>query len=562
MRFRDLFLGRGKICLTLSMMGLFLSVLHMIQPLIISSIINQVHQGSDSRSGIAILVLSFIVIAVGSALESFLGSYLLEDVSFDLRKKTSSALMDSDLNRFSDRTASGLASATVNDPRIIAQGFQSIISSLPLGIITVVSAMVFCIYLLPSVFIIALSLAGLAICVAAFAGKMIRSQRIYVQQSTENLFATVTSIMRALPLIQHYRTKNYFETKMASRMRELRDASIKIGLVQAVAGPLMDLFMKGAFLIALLLGAIRLAAGDVSLSVFVSFVMYFQLASSGIQQVLATYVSIQEAHAGMIRVNEFHSASAVDLPLKNNVEKSIDCAVEIVNVSMKIGDKFILKNFSMGIPKTGVTVIVGPSGAGKTTLLKLLIGMLSPTSGEIRYRSSEKEPMLVGYVDQEASVVNGTVFENVAFGREWVKEHDVFEALSKVGLSHFAEKEEIQTVVGEVGVKLSGGERQRIALARALVSDIDLLVLDEPTAGLDGLTEQSVLSVISDFARNKPVVIVAHRPRTIAVANNLVFIDSGEKRFSKSDWEGFIDMPRDISMLIGHPNKLFDRGDL
>lgn len=198
--------------------------------------------------------------------------------------------------------------------------------------------------------------------------------------------------------------------------------------------------------------------------------------------------------------------------------------------------EYLLKDVSLEIEKKKVTAIVGASGSGKTTLINLLLRLYKPTSGEIKidgvnifdytYKSYLGK---IGYVSQETFIYNDTIKANIRFGMEECDDNKIIEA-AKLAHAHgfiMCTEDGYDTVVGDSGIKLSGGERQRIAIARAMLRNPEILVLDEATSSLDNISEKNVQEAINQISRNTTVVVIAHRLSTIHDADNIVVLKDG-----------------------------------
>lgn len=245
-------------------------------------------------------------------------------------------------------------------------------------------------------------------------------------------------------------------------------------------------------------------------------------------------------HVGpIIRLKELLKSEDKEyLPLSGHSFKRLKKEIAFRSVTLRYGKELSLaiSDLSCTIPCGSTTAIVGPSGGGKSSILDMLIRLYEPTSGEIAIDGvplSELEIAswrhALGVVSQDPFIFNHTVAENIRFGMEGVSEEQMIEVAKLSGAHDFimSLKEQYQTKLGEKGYKLSGGERQRLALARALLKNPQVLILDEATSNLDSLTEQAVQRALTRYAKDRTALIIAHRLSTITFADQILYIENG-----------------------------------
>ena len=198
-----------------------------------------------------------------------------------------------------------------------------------------------------------------------------------------------------------------------------------------------------------------------------------------------------------------------------------------------------LKQLNMSIPVNSVTGIVGPSGSGKSTLVDILLALIEPQKGQLKVddniiddKNRRSWQNIFGFVAQSIFLSEGTIAENVAFGipEDKIDFKQVEKALNLAHLSEFVKslKNGFHTKVGERGVQLSGGQRQRIGIARALYHEAKVLVFDEATSSLDGITEKMIMQAINEFSGKKTIILIAHRLKTVQKCDQIYFIDNGQ----------------------------------
>jgi ATP-binding cassette subfamily C protein len=224
-------------------------------------------------------------------------------------------------------------------------------------------------------------------------------------------------------------------------------------------------------------------------------------------------------------------------PDQGSAQPSFEQGCKLVNVTFSHPRTPVLRGVSLDFPKNSVTVLTGPSGAGKTTITDLVIGFLTPDSGEVLIDGRplaelelRKWRRMIGYVPQELVLFHDTIFANIALGDPSVGEAEVREALKAAGALDFVEAmpDGLQTQVGEKGTKISGGQRQRIALARALVTRPHILILDEVTSALDPETERAIVANIRALRGGSTIIAITHRPALLEIADQVYALSDGQ----------------------------------
>ena len=249
-------------------------------------------------------------------------------------------------------------------------------------------------------------------------------------------------------------------------------------------------------------------------------------------------VNLNGINSAMPIVNELLTICR-DLDIKNYKEPKnpefadFNTSLELKNISFEYEkDKPILKNINLTIHKGEFIGIAGLSGAGKTTLVDIIAGLLTPNSGEIFIDGNiQKNPLKIGYIPQEVSLINASIKENVAYGCSEIQDERVIDALKKAQLYDFIIENYKDGINANPFVDSSGfsqGQKQRLAIARAMYSNPDILILDEATSSLDLKTEDEICSVLMSLKGNKTIIAIAHRLSTIKNADRIAFMKNSE----------------------------------
>nr|CBH37594.1 ABC transporter, permease and ATP-binding protein [uncultured archaeon] len=238
---------------------------------------------------------------------------------------------------------------------------------------------------------------------------------------------------------------------------------------------------------------------------------------------------------GVERINEILTETPLSEPEVEQIPSNFD--IEFQGVHFSYGKREVLDDIEFSVPEKTVTALVGPSGAGKTTIAQLIprfwdvnAGKISIGDVNIRDLATERLMSLVASVFQEVTLFNDTIYENIRMGKEEASEGDVIAAAKMAHCHEFIEKQPAgyQTIIGEGGAKLSGGEKQRISIARAILKDAPIIILDEATAFVDPENEELIQDAITRLAEGKTLIIIAHRLSTITSSNQIIVLDEGK----------------------------------
>lgn len=284
----------------------------------------------------------------------------------------------------------------------------------------------------------------------------------------------------------------------------------------------------------IIVGAKLLATGDVDLFAYLIFMVIGSRVYGPVSEVFNNLAALFYLDIRINRMNEMEA-----LPIQQGVTdfNPSDYNIEFKNVAFSYeSGKLILKDISFTARQGEITALVGPSGSGKSTAAKLAARFWDIQSGKILLGKQdislvEPETLLKNYsvVFQDVVLFNASIMDNIRIGRRSASDEDVIQAAELAQCDEFIRKmpQGYQTVIGENGETLSGGERQRVSIARALLKDAPVVLLDEATASLDVENETKIQTAISSLVRNKTVLIIAHRMRTIANADKIVVLDKG-----------------------------------
>jgi ABC-type multidrug transport system fused ATPase/permease subunit len=353
------------------------------------------------------------------------------------------------------------------------------------------------------------------------------------QESVGQLGANLEGSLRAIRTVKASRAEARQSAKIIGNAGDAAAHSVRAARVSAVVWTISWSGIQLAVMLILAVGAWRAQLGVLEVSTLVAFLLYVFQLMGPIQELTQNLTALQSGIAAAGRINELDSiglepSSVVTEPGPTEDDGPV---LALQGVTARYGPETALavNGIDLQIPRRGHTAIVGPSGAGKTTLFSLLLRFLEPADGRIlldgrpyaEWTHDEVRARLA-YVEQETPVLPGTIADNLRFTHPDATSDEVRAALTAVRL------EALDTAL--VATDVSGGQRQRIALARALLRTPEVLLLDEATAQVDGLTEAAVQDCIREHAANGAVVTIAHRLSTVLDADRIIVLEDGRVR--------------------------------
>lgn len=297
---------------------------------------------------------------------------------------------------------------------------------------------------------------------------------------------------------------------------------------------LINIFMEIGVVIVMISGSFFLSKGEITLPRFILSIILSSIFTSSINKTATLqHFSIVFKEA----IKSIGKILTIALPIEKKDDELQSGNIEFKNVNFEyIQGSFKLQNINLLIEKNTLNAFVGPSGCGKSTIANLIMGFWDIENGQINISgkniseySEQSISKLIGSVQQEAILFNISIFENIAIGKENATKEEVIEAAKKARCHDFIEvlPNKYDTKVGEMGVKLSGGEKQRISIARMILKNAPILILDEAMAAVDSENEKLIEEAINDLSKNKTVITIAHHLNTIKNSNQIIVMNKG-----------------------------------
>ncbi len=461
------------------------------------------------------------------------------DIEYDLRNDLFSRLVILDASFYSRmRTGDILARATndMNAVRMMLGPGVMYWFETSLTLVLSVSVMLWVDWPLTLVALIPAPFVSLAVLVF---GRKIHDRFEAIQTMFSDISSRVQENLSGVRVVRAYVQEEselaHFETLNQAYIGE----NLRLAKISGLFNPLLTTLVGFSFLLVLWFGGLRLAAHRISLGGFVMFSTYMGMLVWPLIAMgwVANLMERGRASLGRVRglLEERPKIAAPEKP--RAIPSPLRGEIEFLRASVQYGERAALENVTLRIPAGMTVAIVGHTGSGKSTLAHLVPRLLDPSAGavtldgiDLREFSPEELRRQIGYVPQETFLFSATLGQNIAFGVKDATEREIRRAAEIAGLATDIDgfPDGLETVVGERGITLSGGQKQRTAIARAVLRDPKILILDDALASVDTATEERILTELASVMRGRTTILISHRVSTIRNADRIFVIEHGE----------------------------------
>lgn len=519
------------------------SLLGLVPPLLIREILNKAVPEKDGGL-VNILVLWIVLASLGgsllSVMQSWLNNTIGQNVMEDLRNKLYSRLQRMSLRFFTNTRGGEILSRITNDVNGVQDVVSDTFSTMLSNLITVTSTIIAMALLDWRFTLMGLAALPLFIFPTRRVGKIQRELRGQQQQLMGDLSAHTqeTLSINGVMLMKIFgREPNEYE-RFSGINRDVRRLSIRRAMIGRWYFMFLGLFGLLAPALVYWYGGHAIINGDLEIGTVVALAAYLTRLFGPITQIMSLHVNVQSSLALFERLFDY-----LDMPVEIDDRPgavkltNAKGRIEFDNVSFRYNQNRLALNGVSFVADAGeVVALVGPSGAGKTTITYLIPRLYDVSEGAVKIDGIDIRDVTlgslaenIGMVTQEPFVFHGTLADNVRYGRLTATDDEVLAAMRSARLEELLESlpDGLDTIVGERGYRLSGGERQRLAIARVLLKDPPILILDEATNSLDSQSEQAVQRALSELMRGRTTIVIAHRLSTVLAADKILVLSSG-----------------------------------
>ena len=406
--------------------------------------------------------------------------------------------------------------------------------------LTIIFYFIFMVSLSPKLTIFVLLILPFAALIIGKVGKMLKKESKETQTRLAGIIATVEETISGLRIIKGFNAIRYSERNFEEQNQAYTKVLTGVHRKRDMSSPMSEFLSAIVVIIVLWFGGRLILSGgsNITAADFVSYIVVFSQIISPAKSFSQGYYNVQKGIASAERIFEIIDAEEVITEKENALSiNEFKENIEYKNVFFRYGKDDVLKDINLNIGKGKLIALVGESGGGKSTMADLLPRFYDVCEGQILidghdirdYRISDIRG-LMGIVTQESILFNDTVFNNIAFGMENVSREAVIEA-AKIANAHdfiMAMEHGYDTMIGDRGMNLSGGQRQRLSIARAVLKNPPILILDEATSSLDTESERLVQDALSKVMEQRTSIVIAHRLSTIQYADEIVVLQKGQ----------------------------------
>ena len=486
------------------------------------------------------IIITTLCKGIATYLHSFQMSKVAHKIIATLQSEMFGKLMLFNLKYFGDSKSGNLISRLINDTYFLRMAIVKTVTGIIKDFLVIIFLLGNMFYQSWELTLFAFFAFPLALWPIRKIGKSIRKITYTIQNEIAIFSNVLGESIRGIRQVKAYNQEEYEKERAFKTINKIKNYFIKSAFISNRLSPIMEFIGSLAIALSIYAGGVFVLNESMTTGQFMSFLVSLLLAYQPVKALGNLNISIQEGLAGAERIFELLDSE------KNNQEednekdinfKVTEGKIEIKNLDFAYNEKKILNNLDLLVPAGSKVAIVGLSGAGKSTIFNLILRFFKSQKGEILIDGQNIHKVTlkslrenIALVTQDTMLFNDTVESNIKYGNLNASKEEINKVAKEAGAIDFINElpNGFNTIVGESGIKLSGGQRQRIAIARALLKNAPILLLDEASSSLDNVTEQNIQKSINLLMKNRTSLVIAHRLSTIEDADLIYLLDKGK----------------------------------
>lgn len=495
------------------------------------------------------IALGMIGLLLLQGLLSFSRVYLLtkvgENALSDLRRDVYQRLIRLSMDFFAQRRVGELSSRLSSDLSQIQDAVTFMLAELLRGVLTLLVGIGLILFISPKLTLVMLSVIPIVVVFAVVFGRHIRRLSRDAQDRLADSNTVVQESLQGIANVKAFSNEWFEIGRYEKSLQQVVQLSVRNGKVRGLFISFMLFSLFGAITLVVWYGVGLMQEGVLSFGDLTAFVVYTSFVGGSMAGFADLYGNLQKTLGATQRVREIlkeETEAIDDKPVVIKPDEKISGRIEFRNVAFRYPsrpDFPVLRDISFQVESGQQVALVGPSGAGKSTIASLILRFYEPDKGSILFDGRLADELTLGalrsqmaLVPQDVLLFGGSIQENIAYGHPGASKDEIEMAAKQANAHDFicSFPDGYDTIVGERGVKLSGGQRQRIAIARAILRNPAILILDEATSSLDSASESLVQEALDNLMRNRTSIVIAHRLSTIRNADQIIVLDRGVVR--------------------------------
>ncbi len=505
---------------------------------------------SDLGTVLVVLLVIFIFQGAIAFFRVYTFAIVTEKMMLALRNDTYQQLIRMPMQFFNEMRVGDLNSRISSDITTIQETFTTTIAEFIRQVIIIVFGVAFLFFFSAKLTLFMLATIPVIVIAAVVFGRFIRKLGKETQDRISESNVIVQETLSGINAVKSFANESYEALRYGKSAELILKYGMKSAIWRGVFSTFIIIFLFGAIAFVIWQGALLLQSGELSSSLFISFLLYTAMIGGSFGGLAAQYASVQRGIGAIEKVMDLLESEREKIELNQTVEPlNLQGNIQFEDVSFHYASRAdirVLDHLSFTVKSGQQIALVGPSGAGKSTVVSMLLRFYEPVEGRVLidgqdYRNFSLNSLRneMAIVPQDVMLFGGSIAENIAYGKPGASDEEIREAAQQANALKFIEEfpDGMQTIVGERGIQLSGGQRQRIAIARAVLRNPRILILDEATSSLDSESERLVQDALENLMKGRTSIVIAHRLSTIRKSDLILVLEKGRLKEAGSHQE-------------------------